>query len=103
MSGRWTAPSDYDYYDPGRHDGLERSCGTCGDPVMVARNEQYQVQVYCDTCREKPEPLQIECGWCGVVLHEGAVPRSTGLCASCKIRLLAEADRKHHPKTGTRG
>jgi hypothetical protein len=49
--GRWSAPSDFDYYDASHHhDGIERTCHGCGDPVMVSRGDAYQLQVFCERC-----------------------------------------------------
>jgi hypothetical protein len=48
---RWTAPDDFSYYDASHHhDGIERTCHGCGDPVMVSRGDAYQVQVFCERC-----------------------------------------------------
>ena len=61
---RFTAPSDYDYYGylEGRtRTGLERSCSICGEPVLVTRDEAYQVRVCCEQCQQAPaQPARTE-------------------------------------------
>lgn len=48
--GRWNAVSDYDYYDGNRVDGIERTCQECGEPLMVSRDEAYQIHVFHPDC-----------------------------------------------------
>lgn len=58
---RYTAQSDYDYADAveGRtRSGIERTCTSCGRPVMVSRDEVYQLQVFCDWCIMKSQIAQ---------------------------------------------
>lgn len=53
---RWNAPSDRDYWEDveGRsHDGLERTCQECGEPVMVSRSEGYQIHVFHAACLDR--------------------------------------------------
>lgn len=51
---RWTAPSDYDYYDSNHeHTGIERTCFECGEPVMVSRNDEYQIHVFHKGCLDR--------------------------------------------------
>jgi hypothetical protein len=51
--GRYDAPSDRDYdgqFDRFDAAGIERTCTSCGEPVMVRRDEDYTVHVCCDDC-----------------------------------------------------
>ena len=54
--GRWTAPSDMDYYDDveGRtHDGIERTCAECAEPVMVDRETATHIHVFHSHCLDR--------------------------------------------------
>jgi hypothetical protein len=62
---RFTDPSDFDYYDPGRR-GIECTCAGCGDEVWVGRDEPHQGRVYCERCQQEPP----HCIWCGAELTD---------------------------------
>lgn len=73
--GRWTAPSDLDYWDEveGRsRDGIERSCHGCHAPVMVSRDEAYLVQVFCEHCIRKAETLKANAQYQAARRKQGA-------------------------------
>ena len=54
MTSRWSAASDYDYYDSNHeHSGLERTCAECGEPVMVHRNDEYHIHVFHAACLDR--------------------------------------------------
>jgi uncharacterized paraquat-inducible protein A len=47
-----------------------------------------------------PKPLEAEdakivCSWCRVVMHEGDLPASHGICPRCAAELNAEMDAKY--------
>ena len=54
--GRWSSPDDCSYYDDveGRtHDGIERTCTECGDPVMVDRETAQHIHVFHAHCLDR--------------------------------------------------
>lgn len=51
--GRWTAPSDFDYYDDvegGFLSGLEVPCRDCGRPMLLTKDDRGLLHVSCDDC-----------------------------------------------------
>lgn len=38
-----------------------------------------------------PAPTKVVCSWCNVVMAEGALPASHGICPSCSAKALGEA------------
>lgn len=50
--GRWTAMSDYDYYEERNpaESMVERSCVICGEFFLMPRDREYVAHVTCDRC-----------------------------------------------------
>ena len=37
--------------------------------------------------------MKLICGWCQIVMRDGSLPASHGLCPTCAEKLQAETDR----------
>jgi len=64
--GRWTAPSDYDYFD--EVNGVDRGpmarCANCDRDFAVDQGETLPIRPWCPVCvqrgRSKPSPAKVD-------------------------------------------